>query len=95
MLVLTRKLEESIIIGEDIEIKVLDIRGEQVRLGIIAPQDVGIYRKELYEKIREENIKAKKSKEEKVIIPLKEKKGGDEVKKDKKGGRIIQGGSNF
>ncbi len=76
MLVLTRKLEESVIIGENIEIKVLEIKGECVRLGISAPQEVSVYRKELYEKIREMNLLAQKSKEEKIVVPFK-MKGGD------------------
>ncbi|MCM8773433.1 MAG: carbon storage regulator CsrA [Candidatus Omnitrophica bacterium] len=70
MLVLTRKLDESIIIGDNIEIKVLEVSGEQVRLGIIAPKEVSIYRKELYEKIKEINIASGKKKEEKLVLPL-------------------------
>ncbi len=56
MLVLTRKSEESIKLGEDITITVLEIKGNQVRLGIQAPSGLRIYRKELYDKIRAENI---------------------------------------
>ncbi|MCA1947844.1 MAG: carbon storage regulator CsrA [Armatimonadetes bacterium] len=55
MLVLTRKVHQSIIVGDDIEIVVLDVRGEQVRLGIKAPKDVVVHRKEVYEQIQEEN----------------------------------------
>ncbi len=77
MLVLTRKLDESIIVGDNIEIKVLEIRGETVRLGIVAPRDVSVYRKELYESIREFNKEAVKTKEHKVIIPTEIKKGGE------------------
>lgn len=55
MLVLTRKVHQSIIVGDDIEIVVLDVRGEQVRLGIRAPKDVAVHRKEVYEQIQEEN----------------------------------------
>ncbi len=55
MLVLTRKSEESIILGGDIEIKVLGIRGDQVSLGFKAPHSVSIYRKEVYDAIEEEN----------------------------------------
>ncbi len=58
MLVLTRKSDESIRLGEDIKITVLEIRGNQVRLGIDAPSGVMIYREELYERIRSENISA-------------------------------------
>jgi carbon storage regulator len=54
MLVLTRKLGESIIIGDDIVITTLGIQGGQVRLGIEAPRDVSIHREEVYEKIQRE-----------------------------------------
>ena len=55
MLVLTRKLHQSIVIGDSIEVVVLEVRGEQVRLGIRAPKDVTVHRKEIYEQIQEEN----------------------------------------
>ncbi|MDR1067251.1 MAG: carbon storage regulator CsrA [Clostridiales bacterium] len=60
MLALTRKKGESVIIGDDIEIMVTSIRGEQVKLGIVAPASVSIYRKELYEIIKRENREAAK-----------------------------------
>ncbi len=55
MLVLSRKLDESIIIGDDIVITVVDVKGEQVKIGISAPKNVSIHRKEVYEAIQEEN----------------------------------------
>lgn len=58
MLILTRKLGESVTIGDDIKITVLGVRGRQVRLGIIAPQKVTIHREEIYFKIQEENKRA-------------------------------------
>ena len=58
MLVLTRKEDESIIIGDDIEVKVLDIKENQVKLGIIAPRKVAVHRQEVYLAIQEENTKA-------------------------------------
>jgi len=58
MLVLTRKSEESVIVGSNIEIRVLGIRGDQVSLGFIAPDAVSIYRKEVYEAIQKENLQA-------------------------------------
>ncbi len=58
MLVLTRKVHQSIIIGDGIEVVVLEVRGEQVRLGIRAPKDVTVHRKEIYEQILEENRSA-------------------------------------
>ncbi|MFN8220873.1 MAG: carbon storage regulator CsrA [Fimbriimonadales bacterium] len=58
MLVLTRKVHQSIIISDNIEVVVLEVRGEQVRLGIRAPKDVTVHRKEIYEQIAEENLEA-------------------------------------
>ena len=58
MLILTRKLGESVTIGDDIKITILGVRGRQVRLGIIAPQRVTIHREEIYFKIQEENKRA-------------------------------------
>ncbi|RWZ55031.1 carbon storage regulator [Halobacillus fulvus] len=55
MLILNRKADEAIKIGDDIEIKVLSIEGNQVRLGIDAPSNVEIHRKEIYIAIQEEN----------------------------------------
>ncbi len=55
MLVLTRKIHQSIVIGDNVEVVVLEVRGEQVRLGIRAPKDVAVHRKEIYEQILEEN----------------------------------------
>ena len=55
MLALTRKKGESLVINNNIEITVLEIRGDQIKLGINAPKDVPIYRKEVYLQIQEEN----------------------------------------
>ena len=55
MLVLSRKAEGSMYIGDDIKITVLDIRGGQVRIGITAPQDVKIHREEVYNRISSED----------------------------------------
>ena len=52
MLILTRKIGESLIIGDDIVVTTLDIKGNQVRLGIDAPEDVTVYREEVYERIK-------------------------------------------
>ncbi len=60
MLVLSRKKDESIIIGDDIEITIVDVRGDKVRLGINAPRSISVHRKEIYEAIqREKSQKAK------------------------------------
>ncbi|MCS6777558.1 MAG: carbon storage regulator CsrA [Chloroherpetonaceae bacterium] len=58
MLVLTRKPDQSIMVGNDIEITVLEVRGEQVRLGIRAPRHIAVHRKEIFEQIRQENQNA-------------------------------------
>lgn len=58
MLILTRKLGESINIGENIKVSVLGIHGRQVRIGVDAPMDVVVHREEIYVKIQEENRKA-------------------------------------
>lgn len=55
MLVLTRKVNQSIVIGHDVEVVVLEVRGEQVRIGIRAPKNVTVHRKEIFEQIQEEN----------------------------------------
>ena len=58
MLVITRKKDESLLIGDDIEITVVKLEDGSVKLGISAPKDKTILRKEVYEKVKEENIKA-------------------------------------
>lgn len=55
MLALTRKKGESIIINNNIEISILEMRGDQVKIGISAPKEVPVYRKEVYLQIQEEN----------------------------------------
>ncbi|GBC96459.1 Carbon storage regulator [bacterium HR16] len=58
MLVLTRKVNQSIVIGDEIEVVVLEVRGEQVRIGVRAPRTIAVHRKEIYEQIRQENLNA-------------------------------------
>jgi carbon storage regulator len=55
MLVLTRKPGQSIMIGDGVEVQVLSVAGEKVRLGITAPRDVSIFRNEVYDRIESEN----------------------------------------
>ncbi|WP_293885663.1 carbon storage regulator CsrA [Thiolapillus sp.] len=55
MLILSRKADETIVIGEEVEITILSIRGSQVKLGIQAPQEVDIFRTEILEEMREDN----------------------------------------
>ncbi|WP_415840018.1 carbon storage regulator CsrA, partial [Paenibacillus endophyticus] len=61
MLVLTRKKGESILVGDDIEISILELTGDTVRIGIKAPGEVGILRKELYVSVESMNQNAEKS----------------------------------
>lgn len=61
MLVLSRQVNESIIIGDGIEITVVDIKGDKVRLGISAPGNIAIHRKEVYAAIKSENVAAAQS----------------------------------
>ena len=58
MLVLTRKEDESIMIGDAICVKVLDVKEHQVKLGIVAPRSVAVHRQEVYDAIQEENARA-------------------------------------
>ncbi len=58
MLILTRRTNESFMIGDSIEIAVVDIKGDQVKIGITAPAEVKVYRKEVYEAIQRENAAA-------------------------------------
>lgn len=60
MLALSRKLGESIIIGKDIKISILEIKGDQIKIGIDAPKNVTIYREEIFKQIEEENKEAMK-----------------------------------
>jgi len=54
MLILTRRISESIIVGDDVKITVLGVKGNQVRLGIDAPKDLPVHREEIYERIKHE-----------------------------------------
>ena len=57
MLILTRRIGESLQIGDDVEVRVLGVNGNQIKLGIDAPQDVGIHREEIYQKVKAEKIR--------------------------------------
>ena len=70
MLYLSRKEGESIIINDKIELTVVEIKGRSVKLGFVFPQDASILRKELYEKIRQQNIEALTSLGEDVFDDL-------------------------
>ena len=70
MLVLTRKSNQSIMIGDDIEVSVLAIMGEKVRIGIQAPRDVPVFRKEVYLEIQQERVGSNKDAREEVDAAL-------------------------
>ncbi|MDR0502417.1 MAG: carbon storage regulator CsrA [Treponema sp.] len=55
MLILSRKLNEKVIIGDDITISIIEVRGDQVRIGIDAPKKIKVFRQEVFEAIKEEN----------------------------------------
>ena len=80
MLVLARKPNQSIMIGDDIEIRIVDIKGDQVKIGITAPKNISVHRKEIYEEIQAANIEASQAKGEtnlenlsKIIVKKKKK----------------------
>lgn len=66
MLVLSRQRDETIMIGDEIEITIVDIRGDKVRVGINAPTHIPVHRKEVYDAIKEENRRAANIKPEDI-----------------------------
>jgi carbon storage regulator len=63
MLVLSRQRDESIMIGDDVEIIIVDVRGDKVRLGITAPKNIPVHRREIYDAIQREKSEKKESQE--------------------------------
>jgi carbon storage regulator len=76
MLVLSRQRDETIMIGDEVEITVVDIRGDKVRLGITAPRHIQVHRKEVYEAIKRENQQAARLTPTDVADAVKETKEG-------------------
>jgi carbon storage regulator len=70
MLVLTRKANQSIMIGDGIEVSVLSVMGEKVRIGIQAPRDVPVFRKEVFLEIQAQNVEAAQSSKDALDKPL-------------------------
>jgi carbon storage regulator len=62
MLILARKINESIMVGDQVEISIVDIKGDQVKLGISAPRPIKVYRREVYQLIQQENLQAAQAK---------------------------------
>ena len=74
MLALTRKKGESVVIGDNVEVVVLGIQGEQVKLGFIAPKSISVHRKEIYEQIQQENLAAAQNTDTAAVKNLLKKK---------------------
>ncbi len=70
MLALARKVNESIIINDNVEVTVLEVKGDQVKIGINAPKSVPIYRQEIYKQIQEANATAANIKDPKALSDL-------------------------
>lgn len=70
MLTLARKVNEAIIVNDNIEITVLDVKGDQIKIGIDAPKSVPIYRKELYEQIQQANAESAKTVDPQALSDL-------------------------
>jgi carbon storage regulator len=77
MLVLSRQRDEAIMIGDEVEITVVDIRGDKVRLGITAPRHIQVHRKEVYEAIKRENQEAARLTPGDVSDAIEKQKKGD------------------
>lgn len=75
MLVLTRRANQSIIIGHDIVVTVLEVRGDQVRIGIKAPREVSVHREEVYAEIQRENRQAALRPDVALDLPLPKPRG--------------------
>lgn len=85
MLVLSRQRDETIMIGDDVEITIVDIRGDKVRIGITAPTHIPVHRKEVYDAIKRENRAAANIKPEDLPRPSDSNRGKN-VKQDRSRG---------
>ena len=61
MLILTRRVQEALMIGDDVTVTVLSVKGNQVRIGVNAPKDVSVHREEIYQRIQKEKSEAQQS----------------------------------
>lgn len=69
MLVLSRQRDESIMIGDDVEVIIVDVRGDKVRLGITAPKEIPVHRREIYDAIQREKSQKKEPQEQQEKEP--------------------------
>lgn len=83
MLVLSRQRDESIMIGDDVEITIVDVRGDKVRLGITAPREIPVHRREIYDTIQREKAAAA-AEEKEPQEKAEEKAEAEEVPEEKK-----------
>ena len=84
MLVLSRQRDESIMIGDDVEIIIVDVRGDKVRLGITAPKCIPVHRREIYDAIQREKAEKKESEKQQGKEPQakKEEKSGEQQEQE-------------
>ena len=84
MLVLSRQRDESIMIGDDVEIIIVDVRGDKVRLGITAPKSIPVHRREIYDAIQREKNEKKESQKQQGQEPQakKEEKSGEQQEQE-------------
>ncbi|MEL0082656.1 MAG: carbon storage regulator CsrA [Gammaproteobacteria bacterium] len=68
MLILTRRIGESVMIGDDVKISVLGVKGNQIRLGVSAPREVAVHREEIYQRIQEESEAASAARAEMKVV---------------------------